>query len=126
MTAQAAQAAQAAPPQPRSLDDVPGWFHPVDQGLFAVFLEAAAAQPGDVLEMGCYLGKSAIVMGRHVCAGEEFTVCDLFGDESCGRYSRRGTHTYYSKRLTRDAFGQLPCLSPASARHRAGPHHGPG
>ncbi|MFI6941648.1 class I SAM-dependent methyltransferase [Streptomyces sp. NPDC050418] len=89
---------------PRTLDDVPGWFQPVDQELFGVLIEATGSEPGDLLEMGCYLGKSAIVMGRHVGRGERLTVCDLFGDETHGNYSRPGTLAFYRKTLTRDAF----------------------
>src|SRR5262249_13616579 len=41
----------------------------------------AANVPGDLLELGAYLGKSAILMGDHLRAGESFTVCDLFDAE---------------------------------------------
>lgn len=72
----------APPTPPRSLADVKGWFMPVDQRLFAYFLGPGALAPrGDVVEIGAYLGKSAIVVGRHLREGERFTVCDLFGDE---------------------------------------------
>ncbi|NGO78335.1 class I SAM-dependent methyltransferase [Streptomyces sp. YC504] len=90
--------------RPRALDDVPGWFQPVDQDLFGVLIEATGPEPGDLAEMGCYLGQSAILMGRHLGPGDVLTVCDLFGDETHGSYSRRGTLAYYRKRLTRDAF----------------------
>lgn len=65
---------------PRTLDDVPGWFKPLDQALFGWFLERQQQeQPGDLVELGAYLGKSAILMGRYLRPGERFTVCDLFG-----------------------------------------------
>ncbi|MDG4864891.1 class I SAM-dependent methyltransferase, partial [Streptomyces sp. T-3] len=95
---------QAELTKPNSLDDVPGWFKPLDQALFAFFLEDTADEPGDLLEMGCYLGKSTIVMGRHQREGETFTVCDLFGDETGGHYSRKGTLDYYQKTLSLRAF----------------------
>lgn len=95
---------KTASPKPGSLDDVPGWFQRLDQQLFAFFLEATAECGGDVLEMGCYLGKSTIVMGRHVQEGETFTVCDLFGDESQGVYSREATRDFYQKALSLRAF----------------------
>ncbi|NBE57023.1 class I SAM-dependent methyltransferase [Streptomyces boluensis] len=90
--------------KPRDLDDVPGWFNPLDQALFAFFLEETADRPGDLLEMGCYLAKATIVMGRHQRDGETFTVCDLFGDEAQGRYSRKSTLDYYEKTLSLRAF----------------------
>lgn len=41
---------------------------------------------GDLVELGCYLGKSAVVVGAHQQPGERFTVLDLFeapaGDEA--------------------------------------------
>ncbi len=94
----------AATRRPRSLEEVPGWFDAVDQDLFDALIEATGPEPGDLVEMGCYLGKSAILMGRHLGAGEALTVCDLFGDETHGSYSRRGTLAFYRKTLSRDAF----------------------
>jgi hypothetical protein len=67
-----------------SLDDVKGWFPKVDQLLFTWFLERQERQGlhGDLVELGSYLGKSAILMGRHLRDGETFTVCDLFDSEA--------------------------------------------
>ncbi|MGH4032827.1 class I SAM-dependent methyltransferase [Actinomycetota bacterium Odt1-20B] len=90
--------------KPAKLDDVPGWFQRLDQQLFAFFLEATAERGGNLLEMGCYLGKSTIVMGRHLQQGETFTVCDLFGEESQGAYSRTETRDFYQKTLSLRAF----------------------
>lgn len=65
---------------PRTLDEVPGWFPITDQELFSWFLAGpeGAASRGDLLELGCYLGKSAILLGRHLRPDETLTVCDLF------------------------------------------------
>ncbi|MDI3402353.1 class I SAM-dependent methyltransferase [Streptomyces cavernicola] len=90
--------------KPNHLDEVPGWFKPLDQALFGFFLEETADRPGDLLEMGCYLGKATIVMGRHRGDGETFTVCDLFGDETQGSYSRKATLDFYEKTLSLRAF----------------------
>ncbi|MFN3953102.1 MAG: class I SAM-dependent methyltransferase [Pararhodobacter sp.] len=62
--------------------DVPGWFAPIDQAAFAWILQFQnrTESPGDLLEMGTFKGRSAIVMGRHRREGERFTVCDLFDD----------------------------------------------
>jgi hypothetical protein len=67
--------------EPPTLDDVPGWFRPVDRDLFRKILEwQSAHEPaGDIVELGAYLGKSAIVLGQCLKPGETLTVCDLFG-----------------------------------------------
>ena len=65
-----------------TLGDVPGWFFEQDQALFAWFLERqnGLAVSGDLLELGTYLGKSAILIGNYVVDGQKLTVCDLFED----------------------------------------------
>ncbi|AYG84701.1 hypothetical protein DWB77_06915 [Streptomyces hundungensis] len=66
---------------PSHFSDVKGWFWPVDQLLFDWFLTRQDCAPrgtGDLLELGAYLGKSAIFIGAYQRPGEEFTVCDLF------------------------------------------------
>ncbi|WP_436843562.1 class I SAM-dependent methyltransferase [Streptomyces hundungensis] len=66
---------------PSHFSDVKGWFWPVDQLLFDWFLTRQDRAPrgtGDLLELGAYLGKSAIFIGTYQRPGEEFTVCDLF------------------------------------------------
>ncbi|WP_458247604.1 class I SAM-dependent methyltransferase [Streptomyces sp. MAI_2237] len=90
---------------PGELKDVPGWFPPLDQLLFTWFLERqeAAGLGGDLLELGAYMGKSAILLGRHRRNGEEFTVCDLFGGEAPDGANRAETAKSYSS-LTRQAF----------------------
>lgn len=67
-------------PTPARLSDVPGWFFPADQLLFDWFLsrQRDREEPGDLLEVGVYLGKSAIFSGSYAREGEKFTVCDLF------------------------------------------------
>jgi hypothetical protein len=35
--------------------------------------------PGDLLEMGAFMGKSAVLLGEHLRNGQKLTVCDLFG-----------------------------------------------
>jgi hypothetical protein len=65
-----------------TLDDVPGWFFDEDQALFSFFLERQnrLAVQGDLLELGAYLGKSAILLGRYLVGDQRLTVCDLFED----------------------------------------------
>jgi predicted O-methyltransferase YrrM len=65
-------------------DDIPGWFRPLDRDLFREILawQVANQPPADLVELGCYLGKSAVVMGESLQPTETFTVCDLFGSET--------------------------------------------
>lgn len=37
--------------------------------------------PGDIVELGAYLGESAVVLGDHLRAGDRFVVVDLFGTD---------------------------------------------
>ncbi|MGI5352744.1 class I SAM-dependent methyltransferase [Streptomyces sp. CA-250714] len=109
-TATSDQAPPAAPqglPKPRTFDEVPGWFYRTDLILFDWFLsrQRDLELRGDLLEMGAYMGKSAVLMGAYLdTPGERFTVCDLFDsdaapDEANGREMR---HSYST--LTRRAF----------------------
>ena len=60
--------------------EVHGWFGVQDFDLFEWFLSRqSGGPPGDLLEMGAYLGRSAILLGYYVRAREALVVCDLFG-----------------------------------------------
>lgn len=61
---------------------IPGWFDRVDQCVFDCLLrwQHTTNVRGDLVELGCYLGKSAVLLGRYVRSGEKLTVCDLFGE----------------------------------------------
>ncbi|MEU9911783.1 class I SAM-dependent methyltransferase [Streptomyces sp. NPDC051001] len=85
--------------------DVPGWFPPLDQVLFTWFLDRQRTRglTGDLLELGAYLGKSAILLGRHLEEGERFTVCDLFGGDAPDGANKAETAKSYAS-LTRQAF----------------------
>ena len=50
--------------------------------LFSRLLEAQTDVPGDLVELGAYLGKSAVIIGSHLREGERFVVVDLFGAEA--------------------------------------------
>ncbi|MCM2419648.1 MULTISPECIES: class I SAM-dependent methyltransferase [unclassified Streptomyces] len=67
-------------PTPTELAEVKGWFFPADQLLFDWLLsrQQERTEPGDLLEVGVYMGKSAIFTGSYRREGERFTVCDLF------------------------------------------------
>ncbi|GHE13094.1 class I SAM-dependent methyltransferase [Streptomyces alanosinicus] len=92
---------------PRHLDDVPGWFPVLDQLLFDWFLsrQEAAGMRGDLLEVGVYMGKSAIFIGQHQRPAEKYTVCDLFEGEAPDDANRAESTKSYSA-LTRDVFEQ--------------------
>ncbi|MFE0460705.1 class I SAM-dependent methyltransferase [Kitasatospora sp. NPDC058965] len=91
---------------PRTLNDVPGWFWPIDQQLFGWLLarQTRLGVTGDLLELGSYLGRSAILIGRHLQPGERFTVCDLFDSEAPDGENAAEMHMSYRKTLTRAAF----------------------
>ncbi|MEU1464792.1 class I SAM-dependent methyltransferase [Streptomyces sp. NPDC005727] len=90
---------------PHRLDDVPGWFPVLDQLLFDWFLnlQEASGTRGDLLEVGVYLGKSAIFTGRHRQPGERYTVCDLFEGDAPDNANRAESAKSYGA-LTRHAF----------------------
>ncbi|MER7175875.1 class I SAM-dependent methyltransferase [Streptomyces mesophilus] len=92
-------------PRPTSLSEVKGWFHSPDQVLFDWFLtrQGEQGQTGDLLEIGAYLGKSAIFMGRYLRPGELFTVCDLFDSPAEDDANSREMNRSYAT-LTRRAF----------------------
>ncbi|MDN3024443.1 class I SAM-dependent methyltransferase [Streptomyces sp. S.PB5] len=96
---------QKTPTLPGELKDVPGWFPPLDQVLFTWLLDRQEAQghKGDLVELGAYMGKSAILLGRHLGPGEQFTVCDLFGGEAPDGANKAETAKSYAS-LTRQAF----------------------
>ncbi|MER7703068.1 class I SAM-dependent methyltransferase [Kitasatospora sp. NPDC097605] len=97
---------QQRPVEPAVLDDVPGWFWNHDRHLFDWFLarQEKAGFSGDLLEMGAYLGRSAIVIGAHLQAGETFTICDLFDSDAPDDENAAEMDMSYRKTLTRTAF----------------------
>ncbi|BAJ28858.1 MULTISPECIES: class I SAM-dependent methyltransferase [Kitasatospora] len=99
-------AAPPAPPVPATPDDVPGWFFRADQAAFAHLLhrQTAAGTAGDLLEMGAYLGRSAILLGSHLQPGETFTVCDLFDLDAPDDDNSAEMTMSYRETLTRRAF----------------------
>ncbi|MET9534630.1 class I SAM-dependent methyltransferase [Streptomyces sp. NPDC006649] len=92
-------------PAPAALDDVKGWFFAADQLLFDWLLtrQKGLAESGDLLEVGTYLGKSAIFTGSYLRPGERFTVCDLFDAPADDSANGAEMAKSYST-LTRRAF----------------------
>lgn len=64
----------------RGHDQIPGWFEWLDARLFDAMLsiELGADIHGDLLEIGCYRGKSAILLGYGRRSTESLVVCDPF------------------------------------------------
>jgi hypothetical protein len=62
---------------------VPGWFDNVDATVFRAIdeVQRAAGIEGNLLEIGAYLGKSAILLGYLLRPEERLVVCDLFTNE---------------------------------------------
>jgi hypothetical protein len=78
------------------LGSVPGWLYPVDVSVFLAVddLQRRHGISGDLLEIGAYLGKSAILLGYMRRDDERLVVCDLFEEEAGGAESRRETRWY--------------------------------
>jgi predicted O-methyltransferase YrrM len=88
-----------------TLDDIPGWLFGQDQALISWFLERQnrLAIPGDLLELGAYLGKSAILIGRYRLGDQRLTVIDLF-EEAAQDHDNDEEMRQYRSTLTRRAF----------------------
>ncbi|MEW2517666.1 class I SAM-dependent methyltransferase [Actinacidiphila alni] len=104
-TASAVSPHAAPPPAPTELSEVKGWFFPDDQMLFDWFLarQLDREEPGDLLEVGAYQGKSAIFMGSYLREGDAFTVCDLF-DAPAGDTANSAEMERSYATLTRHSF----------------------
>lgn len=81
------------------VSDVPGWT-PIDQ-LFALFTLAysAAHLPGDIIELGSWCGRSAIVLGLAAkLTGNSRVHCiDLFPSRDDWRKNADGTYSFQVK-----------------------------
>ncbi len=86
----------------RSYADIEGWFFWDDRTLFDTLLEAQS-QPGTLVELGAYLGRSAVIMGDHLRPGERFVVVDLFGADVDDDANRSENTKSYAT-LTRTRF----------------------
>ncbi|MER6305809.1 class I SAM-dependent methyltransferase [Streptomyces sp. NPDC001739] len=105
MTAPTADQSAEQLPRPARLSEVKGWFFTADQLLFDWFLayQKEHSEAGDLLELGAYMGKSAIFLGARLGAGERFTVCDLFDSPAEDASNSKEMKKSYAS-LTRRAF----------------------
>lgn len=85
---------------------IPGWFTPLDQTLFGWCLDWQSSQEisGDLVELGVYQGKSAILLGSYLRGEEALVACDLFGRPASDADIGRGASQFYRDRLCRQDF----------------------
>jgi hypothetical protein len=59
---------------------IPGWFNSDDLAHFTLLLgtQSYSGLRGDLLEIGCYHGRSAVVLALHLQAGERLILADAF------------------------------------------------
>ncbi|MFG2290858.1 class I SAM-dependent methyltransferase [Streptomyces sp. NPDC048595] len=105
MTAPIADQSAEQLPRPTRLSEVKGWFFTADQLLFDWFLthQQDRSESGDLLELGAYMGKSAIFLGARLRPDERFTVCDLFDSPAEDASNSKEMKKSYAT-LTRRAF----------------------
>ncbi len=86
---------------------VPGWFTRADALLFVAIDEAQkrARVVGDIMEIGVYMGRCAVLLGYLQRPGERLVVCDIFDevDANTSDETRREYARFYSG-LSRQAF----------------------
>ncbi len=87
------------------LATIKGWFNPSDRHIFEFLLgtQVREGHGGNLVELGCFLGKSAVLIGEFLQPGETFTVLDLFEGEAGDVANTTELQTSYPA-LTRAAF----------------------
>jgi hypothetical protein len=85
---------------------VKGWMSDIDFLLFDQILrmQSRVNSKGNLLEVGAYLGKSAIVIGAHLQSNEEFVICDVFNDHIDDDNSNEDENEISYAGLTRASF----------------------
>src|SRR5262245_52306626 len=63
-----------------SISEIEGWFSPLDARVFIAVdeLQRARSVRGDLLEIGVFQGRSAVLLGYFRQEGERLVACDLF------------------------------------------------
>ena len=87
-------------------DDVEGWLYPTDAELLAAINDAQGARgfTGDVLEIGAFKGKSAILLGYFPRAGESLIVCDVFDSGAAVSQDNLNENVAYFSQLRQADF----------------------
>lgn len=88
-----------------ALDELPGWFDDLDALLFRCFdrIQRESGVKGDLLEIGAYQGKSAVLLGYFVRRGERLVVCDLFDSPPPSLSNAKERKGYYDD-VSRETF----------------------
>lgn len=75
------------------IQQIKGWFTFDDDVHFTMCLELQSHMGlvGDILEIGCYHGRSTSVLARHLRKGERLVICDIFAGDSGEQYSDPAT-----------------------------------
>lgn len=90
----------------RRLSDIPGWFAPLDY-LMLVSLnnyQQSNGITGNILEIGAYAGKSAILLGFLLRQAENLTVCDIFDGCESPETDREANSRWYPGGAPRSCF----------------------
>ncbi len=84
---------------------IPGVFEDIDFLIFdrLLTLQESTQTPGDLLEIGALLGKSAIVIGVHATGASRMLVCDVFDGETEDEANNLENAQSYAA-MTRAAF----------------------
>jgi hypothetical protein len=89
-----------------TMTSVPGWFYPLDFLAFVEInrIQAEAGYVGDVLEIGTYCGRSAVLLGYLLRPGERLYVCDTFGNSEGLTASNQAENENHYGRFSQDDF----------------------
>ena len=94
----------------KSWSDIPGFFRWIDRWVFHTLLKSQRDSPlGNLVELGTYQAKSAVIIGSFVRPGERFVAVDLFGredllDSSTSGLMNRNENRQQYKNLNRQQF----------------------
>jgi SAM-dependent methyltransferase len=96
----------AAPAYVERIYEVPGFFQPLDAVLFARLFAAQdeVGVAGDVLEIGSFYGRAAILLGFLKDEGDVLHVCDLFEDTPPTRAGQMELAAFSGRMPTRVEF----------------------
>lgn len=87
-------------------NSVAGWFTQKDAMLFDAIdgAQRNAGITGDILEIGCYQGTSAILLGYMRQSSERLVICDLFDGVTESEEDSAERARYYAPNFGRDMF----------------------
>lgn len=98
------------------IQQIKGWFTFDDAVHFTMSLELQSrlGLVGDILEIGCYHGRSTCVLARHLRRGERLVICDIFEGDSGEQYSDPAT----ADTVRRSVLSFVPDLAPGQLDFR--------